>query len=98
MVGVSDETKAEERVEAIFSKMDDNKDGKLSVIEFVEGTKDDPAIRQLLQVWWSESNDHVQGGPKNKQISKGFTISPWNLLVLFWPNAHPVYSTSPALS
>ena len=51
MVGVSDETKAEERVEAIFSKMDDNKDGKLSVIEFVEGTKDDPAIRQLLQVW-----------------------------------------------
>ena len=50
MVGVSDETKAEERVEAIFSKMDDNKDGKLSVIEFVEGTKDDPAIRQLLQV------------------------------------------------
>lgn len=49
MVGVVDESKSEGRVDNIFSLMDKNIDGKISITEFTEGAKSDASIMQLLQ-------------------------------------------------
>lgn len=49
MVGVVDESMSEKRVDDIFKKIDKNIDGKISMTEFIEGTKNDPAMMKLLQ-------------------------------------------------
>lgn len=45
----SDEATPEKRVLKIYSKMDKNTDGVLSMDEFVEGAKSDPTLANMLQ-------------------------------------------------
>ena len=46
-----EENTPEKRVARIFDKMDQNNDGKLTIEEFMEGSKEDPSIIQALSLY-----------------------------------------------
>lgn len=46
-----EENTPEKRVARIFDRMDQNNDGKLTIEEFMEGSKEDPSIIQALSLY-----------------------------------------------
>ena len=58
MVGIVDESNAKRCVDDIFGRMDVNIDGKLSISEFVEGTKEDVVTLSHLQCDWETTFMH----------------------------------------
>ena len=56
-----DERTPEKRMQKIFRKMDENKDGKLSLKEFVEGARNEPTVCKLLALSNSSSGRFSDG-------------------------------------
>lgn len=48
----------QQRVDKIFRNMDRDKDARLTFEEFVEGSKQDPTIVQVITIILSHEKDH----------------------------------------